>query len=407
MKVLAILYPPRLDVYSYLLADKRMEYEVLWHENEQEFQRAGYQLPAGLSAQHFWLNFSTPKKLLKEIKPDRIVFMEIIDQRQIALIASAKKMGIPTFYLEHGSAGDRDTALRRQGYSESKRDAAAAFIKLFSSFSKVVKVKLFYYSNFNAFASPSNRCSYMKLPLLMLRHAPNQALCSCIFPERVPQKSIVFNRSNFREYQLYTGISENEAVFTGVPFFDNYYRKESLEKDHIIYIEHPMLESGLLEWDHEHHRKISGLLFGLAEERKIKIYVKLHPKSNISLWTHLMNRSEYFEVLQQGDYTDLYLSSRLIFGYSSSLLVGLLCAKKNIVNIGWHPVPQIFGSDFSKHGVCHKSMKPEDIHTELDNWMSSNLCLDNKTGYEKFIFEFNYPFDGRAAERVTECIVNA
>jgi hypothetical protein len=96
----------------------------------------------------------------------------------------------------------------------------------------------------------------------------------------------------------------------------------------------------------------------------------------------------------------LYLSSKLIIGYSSSLITGLLCAKKNIVNIGWHPTPQIFGVNFSKYNICHQSLNIEDLESSFDYWILNNLAELNENDYKSFINKFNYPFDGKATERV-------
>jgi hypothetical protein len=411
MKILLIAFPPRVDLFNYLTNDKINNYEVLWFENEKEFVKTDVKLNSLFCKQHFWNNYSTPKALLKDIKPDRIVFMEIIDQREIALIVAANKFNIPTFYLEHGSAGDKETAIKRQITSKNeslKRFKNIFLRKIFISFIHAIRVKYFYYSNtFSNFDSLTNYKKYLKLPFLMFWYLPNKALSDCIFYERVPKKSIVFNKLNFEEYQLYTGISEEGAVFTGLPFYDEYYYLNYINKDYIVYIEHPMLESGLLEWDKQHHEKIANTLLQLAVTKRVKIYVKLHPSSDLSLWTSYMNQSPFFEIIQSGNYMDLYLSSKLIIGYSSSLITGFLCAKKNVVNIGWHPTPQIFGIDFSKYKICHQSLDISEITVNLDYWINTNLAEVNRDAYKTFISLFNNPFDGKASERVINCINNA
>ena len=408
MKILMILFPPREDHFFYLTNDSENQYDVLWYERKTDEEENPGKAQLFFKKKFYWNNYLTPVKLLKKAAPDRIVFMEIIDQRQIALITAAKRLGIPTFYLEHGAAGDKKTALQRHQADipaeKNKKIIRAANRK--NSLWHKLRVKIFYYSNMRGFTTFNSLINYWKLPFVMLRHLPNKALGLCIFKERVPDKCIVFNRPNFEEFKLYTGIGEENAVFTGLPFFDRYYNSLTVEKNHILYIEHPMLESGLLEWTIEHHKLISQTLFQLAERKKTVVYVKLHPRSNLALWQEYADRSSFFKVIRDGEFTELYLTAKLILGYSSSLITGLLCAKKNIVNIGWHPKPQIFGTDFFEYGICHRSLEIDEVNSLLEYWISNNLCVNNPTNYDKFVKYFNFPFDGKASERVIQSIIN-
>ena len=406
MNILIITNPKRIDLFNYLKNDKENSYEVLWFENSNEYEKTGTRLDKLFVNQYFWNDYSTPRKLISTIKPERIIFTEIIDQREIALIVCANYFKIPTFYLEHGSAGDKETAIKRQYSSTAdkiKRLKNIFLKRLFTSFLHSFRVKLFYYSNIIRLNNFRSLYYYCKLPLLMLWHLPNKALSLCLFRERVPKHSIVFNQLNFEEYQLYTGISKEDAIFTGLPFFDSYYQSSPIKNDHIVYIEHPMFESNLLGWNKDHHQKIAETLLHFAKKKQIKLYVKLHPISDTSLWEPYKNLTPYFEILYTGDYMDLYLSSKLIIGYSSSLITGFLCAKKNIVNIGWHPSPQIFGVDFSDYNICHKSLSIDDLESYYDYWIKHNLAEINEANYVSFMNLFNYPFDGKATERVINC----
>jgi hypothetical protein len=270
----------------------------------------------------------------------------------------------------------------------------------------MVKSKIFYYAAGSQLCSLSSTVKYLRLPLAMLSKTPNKALADCIFPERTPFKAIVFNKPNFEQFQVYTGITKDKAVFTGVPIFDHFYSKAPAEGDHITYIEHPYLEAGILNWTPGHHQNIARHLYDFSIKRKIKILVKLHPASDISLWKSYAFDPEFFEIVQSGDYTKPMLESKLILGYSSSLINGFLCAKKNVVLLGWHPEPGIAGADFSKTGLCHISLSPDDLETKFDYWMSHNLIKGKDLEYLEFLKEFNYPFDGDAGRRVIETIVS-
>ena len=407
MRILMIVEPDRTDWYHYLAKDTQNEYYLLWYESESEIT-AEVRQNKFFKKIYSWEFFATPKQLLNKIQPDRIVFFEIIDQRQIALLVTANKAGIKTFYLEHGAAGNREAAIQRANevgfFIKTKKDYLINRFK--TGFGRLIKSKLFYYSACLKLSSWASTIKFIRLPFSMLFNTPNKALANCLFPERMPYRSIVFNKPNFEQFQVYTGITEEKAVFTGVPIFDNYFSKHYILGSHISYIDHPYLEEGVLNWTPEYHFKIAEQLFQFAKSRELKVLVKLHPRSDLSIWKSYGFDPAYLEVVQVGDFTKRLLQSKLILSYSSSLVNGFLSAKKNVVLLGWHPKPGIFGSDFSKTGLCHRSLSPDDLENKYDYWLEHNLAQDNENKYQEFLKEFNYPFDGQAGERVIEAIIS-
>lgn len=404
LKILLIVPPNRKDFYSQLKDITNADMYILWHVHERD-SRSDELLPF-IKAQYYWGDYLTPYKLLRKIKPDRIVFFEIIDLRQIALIIAARSMNISTFYLEHGAAGSRDTAIHRwneNSFLEDKLPQLASRLK--NSFADIISSKLFYYSVYKKFNSLNSYFKFLLLPFKMLAASPNKVLSKNLFRERVPDRAIVFSEINFEAFELYTGIKKEDALLTGIPLFDKYYKSDPSVSDYAVYIEHPYKEYGLLGWTKEHHKKVALALNDFAVSKKIKVYIKLHPFSDRSNWSDYSLNNEYVEILQQGNFEQLYLSARLILGFSSSLITGLLCAKKNIVLLGWHPEPTIFGTDFSKTGLCHTSFNVMDLQTKFEDWVNNNRAEKNEAAYDEFLHKCNNPFDGRATKRVIEAIV--
>lgn len=405
MRILIVVPPERFDFYNYLIALEEHELVLLWHVKQSESRFKVEELPLKFKSEIFWGDYRTPKQLLNKLKPDRIIFFEIIDLRQIALIVTAKRLGIFTCYLEHGAAGDKNTAIERWSETDFKKDTLPYLINRFrKSFMDVIKAKWFYFSVTRRFKSFQSYFKYFKLPFLMLKGVPNKVLAHCKFSERVPDKAIVFSKKNYTQFELYTGISMSDAVLTGVPFFDKYFAEEVKEEDHIVYIDHPYLEEKLFIWTKEHHQKIANSIFEFAELNRVKVYIKLHPRSDSKIWNQYSYNKNYVEILQQGDFTDLYIKSKLILGFSSSLLTGFLCAKKNVVLLGWHPEPRVVGADYSKTGLCHYSDSVSDLSEKYEYWVANNLAIDNEELYQNYLKEFNYPFDGKATERVIRAI---
>jgi hypothetical protein len=404
LKILLIVPPNRKDFYSQLKDIPSKDMYILWHARQKD-AKSDELLPF-IKGQYYWGDYLTPYRLLKKIRPDRIIFFEIIDLRQIALIIAARSMGINTFYLEHGAAGDREAAINRwseTSFLKNKLPRLAG--RLGRNFMDILSAKLFYYSVYKKFNSPRSYFKFFLLPFKMLGASPNRVLSKNLFRERVPDHAIVFSEINFEAFELYTGITRKDAFLTGIPYFDKYYTRRSAVLEHVVYIEHPYLEYGLQGWTKEHHRQVALALNDFAVAEKIKLYIKLHPFSDRSNWSDYSINNQYVEILQEGDFAQLYLEAKLILGFSSSLITGLLCAKKNIVLLGWHPGPSIFGQDFSKTGLCHISFSISDLKQKYSEWINNNLADKNAAAYENFLYRCNHPFDGKATERVIEAIV--
>ena len=405
LRILLIVPPNRKDFYSQLEGINNADVYVLWHVRKRDSYSD--ELLPFIKGQYYWGDYLTPYLLLKKIKPDTIVFFEIIDLRQIALIVAARSRNINTFYLEHGAAGDRESAITRWNNATFlKNKLPRLYSRATKNLLDVISAKFFYYSVFKKFSSLKSYLKFFVLPFQMLAASPNKVLSKNLFRDRVPDYAIVFSQINFEAFELYTGLSRKDAFFTGVPFFDRYYRSKPTMHDHVVYIEHPYLEYKLLGWTREHHKRVAETLNDFAVSRKMKLYIKLHPFSELANWSDYSLNKEYVEILQQGDFTQLYLSAKLVLGFSSSLITGLLCAKKNIVLLGWHPEPKIFGADFSETGLCHRSLSPKDLDSKFDYYEANNFCEKNELKYREFLKKFNYPFDGRATERVIEAIVS-
>ncbi len=98
------------------------------------------------------------------------------------------------------------------------------------------------------------------------------------------------------------------------------------------------------------------------------------------------------------------LSSKMIFGFSSTLISAMICCRKNVVLLGWHPSPSIFGEDYSKTGLCHISLKIDELFPMYDIWAANNLSIKNNESFKNFIGEYSCPFDGKATDRIVKTI---
>lgn len=400
-KILLVAPPYRTDFYSYLERDTSNVYEQLWFDSAAAMREHGASPPPFVRASLFWGDYRTPKQLLERVRPDKVVIMEMVDLHQIALIAMARKMRIPTIYLDHGAAGDRDTYMRRM-----RSEPTFFFQRLTrilqrpSALWSLVKTRAFYLSATSACSSGS-KLSYILLSFRLISSSVMQALHATQFPERNPEHFIVFSAANADQYRLCFDLDSNAVHHTGVPNFDPFFQAHTPPvARHLIFIDHPYLESGLYGWTEGHHRKVALTLQNIGRTHGMLVHVKLHPASDPSRWRSYGLDPNCVLIHQMGDFTDLYLSAALIIGFASSMLTGFLCARKNVVLVGWHPEPELIGSNFSAYDICHVSTDMRRAVDDIPYWLSHNRSEENREGYEAFVARFNAPFDGRALERI-------
>jgi hypothetical protein len=400
-KILLVAPPYRKDFYSFLEHDTSNEYEQLWFDSPAEMHQHPASAPSFVRRTLYWGDYRTPKQLLESVRPDKVVVMEMVDLHQIALIATARKMRIPTIYLDHGAAGDRETYMRRM-----RSEPTFFFRKLVQKLRRpaalwsFLKTRAFYLSATHACSSGS-KLAYVLLSFRLISRPVMQALHATRFPERNPEHFIVFSSANADQYRLCYDLDGNAVHHTGVPTFDTFFRAGTPTlAGHLVFIDHPYFESGLYGWTGEHHHRLARTLESIARTHEMPVYVKLHPASDLSRWRAYKLDTSWVRVLQAGDFTELYLSSALILGFASSMLTGFLCARKNVVLVGWHPEPEVIGSNFSAYDICHVSTDMERAVLDIPLWLSHNRCEENYAGYQAFVSRYNAPFDGCAVDRI-------
>lgn len=403
MRIIVVSDPKRRDFYNYIVDNLGKEHEIflLWHYKKTETDS----LPYGENTKLlYWKDYFTPKTLLQKVRPDRVLFFEAIDFWQIPLIIACHEFKVTSFFIEHGVGNSIDMVVARFSEVLSHGKRMLYYLKkLVFGFLRAVRSRIFFMSA-SKYLSEFDRSKYLKLVLYYKMFTPIHALSQLKFRRRTPHFAILFNRNNIDPFIYYNEI-ERENIFTGgVPFFDKYFLRKLLNKEHMIFIEHPYLEFKMFDWTDSFHESIARTLEHFAITNGIKIIIKLHPRSNFSNWSRYKLHS-LIDIKQSEDLTEEMLSAKLVLGYSSTLINALIICKKNIVLLGWHPKSQIEGDDFSKTGLCHVSFHRQDLFEKYKTWVANNLSLKNDEAYQDFIAEYNYPFDGKATERLINAIL--
>lgn len=384
---LIVCDPSRKDIYEYLLRDD-YNYFCIWGE-------------IGLSKTFTkvdvltWEKVKNIKQFLIKNKIEKVIFYNLSYIREISLMIIANEMRIETIFIDHGSGLDFksiSSIITTTKIISLKKN----FIKQTSNF---VKIRIEYLSC-TRYISYKSLYSFFRFVLLLSYFSVTVALRKSKYKERSPQKWILFNLNNIQYHSFAQDLSKNSTYITGIPYFDEYVNAKCSSSGYIVYIDHPYLEQRKHEWDEDHHKKISNILFELS--RKYKIVVKLHPMSDPGLWKSYKNKSPNFEIIQDANLKELLLNSSIILSYSSTLLIPLILRRKKIILLGWHPEPHIAGVDFSEFNVCKTSLDLSQIEESVNIILKGDES--STKGILTFEQKFNNPFDGHAKQRILNLI---
>jgi hypothetical protein len=400
LKIILVCDPKRIDFFEYLIPFfNENDVYILW--NYEKCEQPGND--SFRCKEIFWNDYTTAENLIIDIKPDLILYFEILDLWQISLVVASNYFKIKTYFFEHGVGNSVQQVIARYNEIPYKKRLANTLGKLQNGIIKALRSRYFYYYSLK-YVNFKEIWKYLQVPLFYKIYLPNEALSKLKFRSRTPQVAVLFNKNNIAPFLLYNEI-ESESIFLGgVPFFDKYFNKSLVSKNEIVFIEHPYLEYGILNWTDEFHHKIALRLEIFAREYSTRIMVKLHPKSKIENWKRYNLDEKYISIIKSEDITKEMLSAKIILGYSSTLMNALICSRKNVVLLGWHPTPQIFGDDISKTGLCHVSFYPDDLSEKYNYWVNNNLTFNNESKYEDYLSEYNYPFDGNSTNRIIKLL---
>lgn len=406
MNILIISNPKRIDFHGYLFEHfKGHNLSILWHYDYEsyDYELRNY-VPDNVNIL-IWKKFRTPSDLIRKLKPDRILFFEIIDFWQIPLIITAHRLRVASFFIEHGVGNSVEVVVNRFREIPPMHIRFKNYFKRLSSgIGRILHNRIFFLSAC-PYLPGHQLGKYLRLPIYYKRFTPIQALSKLKFRNRTPHYAILFNRNNIPPFLLYNEIEPENIITEGVPFYDKYFVPVLSASNHIFFIEHPYLEEGILGWTPEFHEKLARTLERFAKTHNIPIIIKLHPRSNIDNWLKYKLDKDLIIIKQKEDVLKDMLEASLILGYSSTMMNILIGCKKNVVLLGWHPQPQIFGDDYSRTGLCHVSFDMSELETYYEEWILNNKTGSSVHAFDEFLKEYNFPFDGKATQRTIKTIL--
>lgn len=270
----------------------------------------------------YYTDYKTPGQLLRDIKPTKVVFMGLDGLQTIAINIQSRKMGIPTYFMSHGSA-----TLSFEDY-EHIRYPGRNLIK--ESFSGKLKSWMF---TLRFILSALGFRKLYALPVLLKFQVQKLFMFELLALRRNkvgirrPDKYIVFSREDVKFYKELDGASDENFIVLGnieITYAFEVAKKIGIsKKGYLLYLETPLseleghqLDISRLSKD-EYNNFISGLN-NYAILHNLRLVIKLHPYSynNTFLLTH-----PNIEYVRNAEKESLILHADAVVFYNSSLAI--------------------------------------------------------------------------------------
>jgi hypothetical protein len=273
----------------------------------------------------YWQDYKTPYQLIKEIKPDIIVFHDIEAFNQVALNVAARNKKIPTYVLQHGIRGVYEV---NQALSLVEKQSISISNTSFWS-------ARFFLSSFHLI-NICNIGSILKFIINRKNYELTIALTKSHAEWRNADYYIEFSKENTGYHKERDGIAENRFLIIGNPQFDTYFKKLNSKKNeegerYSLLIDCPFCEAvfqGSERMTPAEKNDYLKSISGWCRNRGLRLYVKLHP---LTFDTDYLFKDDTITYFKDADITSLIKNSHLVFFVHFSSLTPLIIHYKPFV----------------------------------------------------------------------------
>jgi len=211
---------------------------------------------------------------------------------------------------------------------------------------------------------------------------------------------------NLKQSLLNAGLEKNSLIVTGSPSFDPVFKKTTILKrnnlshSRILLLTQSYYEHGY--WTKEQKKQILVDSVSAFKKTNYSLKIKIHPSSEIlsDYQKLLKNIDTSIPVFQRGDLVDFLKDADLIltWGIASSVIYPILMGKPIVL---FNP----FGTEdeiFIKNKFVFFCDKKSDIIPTIKKAFSIPISEDH---LNKFIKTYLFSSDGKAAERISEHVL--
>lgn len=345
--------------------------------------------------QIFFNDYSTPYKLLDEIKPDKILFFNINTFPTVAVNLAAKNLGIPTYVMHHGIHHSDNIEINKQIESQGLHTPRKAIsnrstLKFYLSALRLKNIGQVF---------PMARYAW-------LRQKRDRILANerCVFDARLPDYYINLSPHNAIIAKKIDHVSDDSKfIYIGHPFFDKILQElNELKSKQVVSNDRYYLLIDFANRDQnlsfrtmtaEGKRKFYQRLSAFAKANGCRLKIKLHPFGYDSPHNY---QDDNIDLIRETNVAELIHGSEKCFSFFSTLIIPIVYHKGlcYIFHIGSDRNLQ---KELVDLGVAVK-LTAENFENEMSAAPES-VNISNE-GYKVFIERFLYYTDGKATERL-------
>lgn len=325
-KVLLVWWYDRRDLIApYLEMQDEIEFTVLFYRfPHQENKEVAESLPF---RRVYWLDYISPYQLLKDVQPEKILFLGNQGLLNISLIAAANVLDIATCYISHGIRTELREIISNINKSHAHLDDR--FLKNNKNYTSRKWHSLLFFLNTLTFKSiESFRFVLQSLIAEMRGGIAYEKLKRIKSPLRKIKYYYLFAPENALMIKELDNPQEANIFYIGPYLMDKLFKelskfKEIKAKNYWLIIDQPI--SSIKEEDR--FLLYNQIAQKAAEEGK-ELIIKLHP---IDYNKDLKDFGNVKYIRHSEDLSTLISEASGIISYYSALLLPILCYKKCIL----------------------------------------------------------------------------
>ncbi|MER2996443.1 polysialyltransferase family glycosyltransferase [Pontibacter populi] len=351
----------------------------------------------------YWSDYRSAQDLLKALAPHKVLFLYIDTYHAVILNMACKAAGIFTYHLEHGMRADYgiayDATISPQLYSKSSN----RFRALLYNLGDRIKARLFLKNSIQKF-SKEDAAFAKEYISVRGKHNYLETFKIVASPKRIANCYITFSPKVYQAHQRYDHLPKNQkAHFIGVPYFDKLAKvNSSIPERSILFIDQPLAEKHLLQWSSEYKNDFARALATIAQEHNYKLYVKLHPKQDGSIWESIHT----VEIINDSQLLKACGNIPIVIGFYSTYLMPFAAFKHTtLITLENHPAGKLdVSKSFVDAGVAHPVYSLDDLPAAFEN--IEQLHQQQLPNKKKFEQDWLYKFDGKAGERLRDILLS-
>lgn len=289
----------------------------------------------------YYSDFNSPKKILEYVKPSKVIFMGFDSPLTIALNIAAKRKGITTYFMMHGTV-----SLNVEDYSARITATSKVNISKWFDFGKIRQ--LLFTFRFLISSLKLNQVNVFAQVLKFRYELQNKGLYINAFfkyqyPWRMPDKYIVFSNNDAAYYQKQDNAKLSDMLIIGnaesEPYFQYRDKNGDIKENYILYLETPISPVAAYPNDlnmisKERYNQLIEVMNNYAIKKGLRLIIKLHPYN--------YNETDYFQeenitYVTDADKVSLIMNATGVVGFDSSLLLIAVYFKNCCILINKQP----------------------------------------------------------------------